>query len=192
MQLGRRSALWQSLPDHSPSLLLETEPVGSEPTVSLPKLGAFGEVIADYRTIGLSLRGHPLKFLRPQLDAHRITPSNRLPSTKDGRFLRVAGLVLMRQRPSTAKGITFVTLEDETGIVNLIVRPEVWERHHQAAHTATMLLAHGILQRHDSVIHVLVNRLEDLSRTGSNRNRVATFAERSRENPRTVAQALVA
>ncbi|MBM3970902.1 MAG: error-prone DNA polymerase [Planctomycetes bacterium] len=164
LQLGRRSALWQSLPDHSPSLLLETEPVGSEPTVSLPKLGAFGEVVADYRTIGLSLRGHPLKFLRPQLDARRITPSNRLPSTKDGRFLRVAGLVLMRQRPSTAKGITFVTLEDETGIVNLIVRPEVWERHHQAAHTATMLLAHGILQRHDSVIHVLVNRLEDLSR----------------------------
>ncbi len=163
LQLGRRSALWQSLPDHSPMPLLEVEPAGSETAVALPQLGAFGEVVADYQTIGLSLRGHPLKFLRPQLDARRITPSNRLPSTQDGRFLRVAGLVLMRQRPSTAKGITFVTLEDETGIVNLIVRPEVWERHHQAARAATVLLAHGILQRHDSVVHVLVNRLEDLS-----------------------------
>ena len=163
LQLGRRSALWQSLPDHSPTPLLETEPVGGEPAVSLPKLGAFGEVVADYRTTGLSLRAHPLKFLRPQLDERRITPARRLSATRDGGFLRVAGLVLMRQRPSTANGITFVTLEDETGIVNLIVRPEVWERHHQAARAATVLLAHGILQRHDSVIHVLVNRLEDLS-----------------------------
>ncbi len=187
LRIGRRSALWQSLPDHSPTPLHCPEnqirrealaPVratqtgasalrlkcGTEPDVSLPVLGAFGEVVADYRTTGLSLRAHPLKFLRPQLDQRRITPARRLSSTRDGGFLRVAGLVLMRQRPSTANGITFVTLEDETGIVNLIVRPEVWERHHQAARAATVLLAHGILQRHDSVIHVLVNRLEDLSR----------------------------
>ena len=163
LQLGRRSALWQSLPDHTPTPLLETESAGTEPAVSLPTLGAFGEVIADYRTTGLSLRAHPLKFLRPQLDTRRITPAKGLSGTRDGRFLRVAGLVLMRQRPSTAKGITFVTLEDETGTVNLIVRPEVWERHHQVARTATVLLAHGILQRHESIIHVLVNRLEDLS-----------------------------
>ena len=163
LRLGRRSALWQSLPDHTPTPLLEVEPPGSEPVVALPTLGAFGEVVADYRTTGLSLKAHPLKFLRPQLDQRRITPAWRLASTKDGRFLRVAGLVLVRQRPSTAKGITFVTLEDETGVVNLIVRPEVWERHHQAARAATVLLAHGILQSQDSVIHVLVNRLEDLS-----------------------------
>ena len=163
LRLGRRSALWQSLPDHTPTPLLEVEPAGSEPAVALPTLGAFGEVVADYRTTGLSLKAHPLKFLRPQLDQRRITPAWRLASTKDGRFLRVAGLVLVRQRPSTAKGITFVTLEDETGVINLIVRPEVWERHHQAARAATVLLAHGILQSQDSVIHVLVNRLEDLS-----------------------------
>ena len=163
LQLGRRSALWQSLPDHTPTPLLETESAETEPAVSLPTLGAFGEVIADYRTTGLSLRAHPLKFLRPQLDARRITPAQGLSGTRDGRFLRVAGLVLVRQRPSTAKGITFVTLEDETGTVNLIVRPEVWEQHHQVARTATVLLAHGILQRHESIIHVLVSRLEDLS-----------------------------
>ena len=163
LRIGRRSALWQSLPDHTPTPLLEVEPAGSEPAVALPTLGAFGEVVADYRSTGLSLKAHPLKFLRPQLDQRRITPAWRLASTKDGRFLRVAGLVLVRQRPSTAKGITFVTLEDETGVINLIVRPDVWERHHQAARAATVLLAHGILQSQDSVIHVLVNRLEDLS-----------------------------
>ena len=101
--------------------------------------------------------------LRP-LNCERITPAWRLNSTRNGQFLRVAGLVLLRQRPSTAKGVTFVTLEDETGIVNLIVQPEVWERHHQAARAATVLLAHGVLQRHESIIHVLVGRLEDLSR----------------------------
>ncbi len=163
LRLNRRSALWQSLPDHSPSPLLNAQPVADEPAVSLPRLGAYEEVVADYRTTGLSLRGHPLKFLRPQLDARRITPAWRLASTGDGRFLRVAGLVLLRQRPSTARGITFVTLEDESGTINLIVRPDVWERHHQAARSATVLLAHGIVQRHDSNIHVLVNRLEDLS-----------------------------
>ena len=163
LRLGRRPALWQSLPDHTPTPLLEPEPAGTEPAVALPTLGAFEEVVADYRTAGLSLKAHPLKFLRPQLDQRRITPAWRLSSTKNGRFLRVAGLVLLRQRPSTANGITFVTLEDETGVVNLIVRPEVWERHHQAARAATLMLAHGILQSQDSVIHVLVNRLEDLS-----------------------------
>ncbi len=163
LRLGRRSALWQSLPDHTRTPLLEVEPAGSEPAVALPTLGAFGEVVADYRTTGLSLKAHPLKFLRPQLDQRRITPAWRLASIKDGRFLRVAGLVLVRQRPSTAKGITFVTLEDETGVINLIVRPDVWERHHQAARAATVLLAHGILQSQDSVIHVLVGRLEDIS-----------------------------
>ncbi len=163
LRLNRRSALWQSLPDHTPSPLLNAQPVADEPAVSLPKLGAFGEVAADYRTTGLSLRAHPLKFLRPQLDTRRITPAWRLVSTGNGRFLRVAGLVLLRQRPSTARGITFVTLEDESGTINLIVRPDVWERHHQAARSATVLLAHGILQRHEANIHVLVNRLEDLS-----------------------------
>lgn len=163
LRLNRRSALWQSLPDHTPTSLFDVPHVADEPAVSLSKLGVFEEVVADYRTTGLSLRAHPIKFLRPQLNARRITPAWKLSSTGDGRFLRVAGLVMLRQRPSTARGITFVTLEDETGVVNLIVRPDVWERHHQAARSATVLLAHGILQRQDSIIHVLVNRIEDLS-----------------------------
>ena len=81
----------------------------------------------------------------------------------------------MRQRPGTASGITFVTLEDETGFANLIVRPEVSERYHQAARTATALLAHGRLQRQDKVIHVLVTRLDDLS------DKLAKLENRSRD-----------
>ena len=173
--VNRRSALWQALPDHSSAPLFEAQLDEPDRTVPLPKLGAFEEVVADYRTTGMSLRGHPLKFMRPQLNARRITPACRLATTANGRFLRVAGLVLLRQRPSTAGGITFVTLEDETGTVNLIVRPEVWERHHQAARAATVLLAHGILQREDAVTHVLVGRLEDLSQE------LAEIASKSRD-----------
>jgi error-prone DNA polymerase len=76
----------------------------------------------------------------------------------------------MRQRPSTAKGITFVTLEDETGIVNLIVRPNVWARHHRVARTAVAMIAHGRLQHEHGVIHVLVSRLDDLSEQVENLN----------------------
>ena len=83
LRLGRRSALWQSLPDHTPTPLLATEPVSSEPTVALP---TFGEVVADYRTTGLSLKAHPLKFLRPQLDQRRITPARRLDLRRTAAF----------------------------------------------------------------------------------------------------------
>jgi error-prone DNA polymerase len=78
-------------------------------------------------------------------------------------LVKVAGLVLVRQRPGTANGITFVTLEDETGVANLIVRPAIWERYRRAAATATALLAHGRLERHGAVIHVLASKLEDVA-----------------------------
>jgi error-prone DNA polymerase len=104
-----------------------------------------------------------MQFHRPRLDALGIVPADRLGEHPADRHVRVAGIVLVRQRPSTAKGITFVTLEDETGTVNLIVRPDVWRRFYRAARTAAALIAHGRLQRHAEVIHVLVSKLEDLS-----------------------------
>ncbi len=82
---------------------------------------------------------------------------------KDGRFVRVAGLVLVRQRPGTAKGITFVTIEDETGTANLIVRMDVWERFYQVARTASAYIASGRLQNQQGVTHVLVSRLENMN-----------------------------
>jgi error-prone DNA polymerase len=134
-----------------------------EPPALLPLMPAEQQVLSDYNTVGLTLREHPLSFHRSDLDALQVSPARQLARLRHGRLVRVAGLVLMRQRPGTAKGITFVTLEDETGTSNLIVHQKIWQRFYQAARTATALLAHGRLQREGEVIHVLVSRLEDLT-----------------------------
>ena len=116
-----------------------------------------------YRTTGLSLQAHPISFLREDLEAMEIVPAERLKAWPNGQAVSVGGIVLVRQRPSTAKGITFVTLEDETGTINLIIRPEVWRRYRPTALGATVLVAHGNLQREGRIIHVLTTRLENLS-----------------------------
>jgi error-prone DNA polymerase len=194
LAVGRRQALWKSLPtqmvmplfegpkskaqnprsqtgqipselsDLGPwTLDLELSEAEEEPAVALPAASPLSEVVADYRAIGLSLRDHPMKFLRPALERMRVAKASDLAVLPVDRLVKVAGLTLMRQRPGTASGITFVTLEDETGFANLIVRPEIWDRYHHAARTATAMLAYGWLQRQDNVIHVLVTRLENLS-----------------------------
>jgi error-prone DNA polymerase len=160
--LDRRGALWQSLPEQKTLPLFDDIPA-DEPAVPLSALSPLEEVVADYRTQGLSLRGHPVQFMRDRLRQLRALSSTELAHRQHGEPVRVAGLVLMRQRPATASGITFVTLEDETGIVNLIVRPETWERHHQVARRAQAIMARGTVQRRDEVIHVFVERLYDLS-----------------------------
>jgi error-prone DNA polymerase len=171
LELDRRNALWNSLPvqkvmplfDGPNEAALPSATEDPEPPVALPAASPLSEVVADYRAMGLSLRDHPMKFLRSTLEKLRVAKASDLAILPVDRRVKVAGLTLMRQRPGTASGITFVTLEDETGFANLIVRPEVWERYHQAARTATALLAHGRLQRQENVIHVLVTRLDDLS-----------------------------
>lgn len=177
--LGRRGALWQSLAqDHEPEKLpllaaiAEDEP----PPLALPALAPEQEVLADYDTTGLSLKNHPMAFVRSTLNQGSVASCADLERTRDGRFIRVAGLVLVRQRPSTAKGITFVTLEDETGVANLIIRQDVWQRFRPAARTAVALLASGRLQKKGRVIHVMVSRLEDLSeQLAGMRNRSRDF-----------------
>jgi error-prone DNA polymerase len=134
-----------------------------EPAVELPAPSPLSEVVADYRSVGLSLKDHPMRFLRPMLRRLRVAKASDLAVLPVNRRVKVAGLVLLRQRPSTAKGITFVTLEDETGHANLIVKQEIWERYHHTARTAGAMIAHGRLQRQDSVIHVLATRLDNLS-----------------------------
>ncbi|MBT6153688.1 MAG: error-prone DNA polymerase [Planctomycetaceae bacterium] len=161
--LNRRAALWHSLPEQK-SLPLFDGATTEEPAVNLPSLSQKEQVVADYQTAGLSLRGHPIQFIRPLLDELQVVPSSELSHLPVDRRYRVAGLVLLRQRPSTAKGITFVTLEDETGTANLIIRQDVWERYRPIASHAGALIAHGHLQRLDEVIHLLVDRMEDLSR----------------------------
>jgi error-prone DNA polymerase len=101
--------------------------------------------------------------VRHALKKLKAVPAAELAKLPNGMNLKVAGLVLLRQRPATAKGITFVTLEDETGVVNLIVRQEVWERHRRVAKTAKIMVAHGTLQVQGEIIHVLVTKLENFS-----------------------------
>jgi error-prone DNA polymerase len=134
----------------------------------LPPMQLYEEVVADYRTAGLSLRAHPISFYRDQLEKLGITPAHKLVELPNGAPVRVAGLVLLRQRPGTAKGITFVTLEDETGTVNLVVHQHTWDRFYRVARRAPAWIAHGHIQTTDKtsatpIIHVVVSRLEALA-----------------------------
>jgi error-prone DNA polymerase len=167
LALDRRGALWHALGQHReeplPLFARLESPEPERRPAKLPPLAAHEEVLADYRTAGLSLKGHPLAFLRPRLDELKVTRAQELATVRNGRWLRVAGLVLVRQRPGSARGITFVTLEDETGVANLVVQQAIWERYHRVASAAVALVAHGRLERQGQVIHVLVSRLEDLA-----------------------------
>jgi error-prone DNA polymerase len=158
--------MWHALSQdkRTTSLPLFAASDADEPTpAALPQMSMSEQVIADYQTVGMSLRAHPVSFHRTCLDRLGVVPARRLSRVRNGRMVRVAGLVLVRQRPSTAKGITFVTLEDETGVANLVVRQDVWTRFHRVARTATAMVAHGRLQSKQGVIHVLVTKLEDMS-----------------------------
>ncbi len=163
LRLNRRAALWQSMPQGKP-LPLFNDLATEEQMPALPAMAPLQEVLADYGSAGLSLRQHPMTFLRSRLEELHVVPAEGLAALPVDCKVKVAGVVLLRQRPSTANGITFVTLEDETGMANLIIRQNIWERDRRAARTATVMLAHGYLQKEAGVIHILVSRLEDLSR----------------------------
>jgi error-prone DNA polymerase len=117
----------------------------------------------DYQTAGLSLKRHPVALVRADLQALNVTPAEQIRQMSQGHWVRVAGLVLIRQRPATASGIVFQTLEDETGIVNLIIRPNIYDKYRSAARIAGLLQADGYLERQGEVIHIMVWRLRDLS-----------------------------
>jgi error-prone DNA polymerase len=133
-----------------------------EETPPLPSLSPEEQVFADYRAAGLSLKGHPLEFYREQLNQLGVTPIERLEKLPHNRIVRVAGLVLLRQRPSTAKGVTFVTLEDETGAANLVLFHQIWRQFYRIVRAAPAWIAQGRLEREGQVTHVIVSRVEDL------------------------------
>jgi error-prone DNA polymerase len=165
---GRRHALWQALAQEKKRRVMPLfeEKNGSEPA-ALPAMPLNEQVVADYRTTGLSLRAHPISFYRQQLDRMGITPARRLIELPNDAPVRVAGLVVLRQRPGTAKGITFVTLEDETGSMNLVVHQQTWDRFYRVARRAPAWIAHGRIQTAPQsavpIIHVVVERLEALA-----------------------------
>jgi error-prone DNA polymerase len=120
------------------------------------------EVMTDYATAGLSLKRHPVSFVRGELMRKGIITAAQLAQRQSG-WVSVAGIVFIRQRPGTASGIVFVTLEDETGVANLIIRPDVFDRFSLAARKASLLQAEGRIQREGQVIHIMTYRLSDLT-----------------------------
>ncbi|NJO67498.1 MAG: DNA polymerase-like protein [Rhodospirillales bacterium] len=124
---------------------------------------AGSEVVEDYASIGLSLRRHPVDFLRGELRHRRFAPLEALQTARDGLWLSVAGLVLVRQKPGSAKGVMFLTIEDETGHANLVIWPKLFDQQRRLILTAGMLGCHGRVQREGEVIHLIAETLTDLT-----------------------------
>ena len=167
MGLSRRQALWavkalgpEPLPLFAAAF---EEEQGNEPEVRLPAIGLGEQVIDDYASLRLSLKAHPLCFLRQGLAERGAVPNERLKTLADGARVTLAGLVLARQRPGTAKGVIFATLEDETGIANIIVWPPVYERYRRVVLGARLIMVRGKLQREGIVIHIIADKLVDLT-----------------------------
>jgi error-prone DNA polymerase len=160
--LDRRQALWKvrGVAASAPVPLLADLP-DTEPSMPLPLMALSEHVVADYQTTRLSLKEHPMSFLRERLAAERVLDCRRFEALDDGRSARVAGVVLVRQRPG--KGLVcFVTLEDETGVANLVILPKVFDRYRRAIMTSRLLLAEGRMQKSpEGVAHLQVYRLTD-------------------------------
>jgi error-prone DNA polymerase len=163
--LSRRQAVWQTLElkDDDAPLFDSIHHSSLIPQPSLPTMPLGQEVMTDYATTTLSLKKHPVSLVRPHLKSLKIVTAAEVANLPAGRWVKVAGLVLIRQRPGTASGIVFETLEDEAGIVNLIVRPDVFDRYHSAARHAGLLQADGYVERQGQVVHIMAKRLFDLS-----------------------------
>ena len=159
---NRREAQWQSalLPAAG---LLRGAPIRETTRPTLPAMSESEHIVNDYRTLGLTLGRHPLALLRHLLAARRFVPADELRAHwPDRRLARACGLVTSRQRPGTAHGTIFVTLEDETGYVNVIVRPELAERQHAELTASNLLGVYGVWQRHEEVRHLIAQRLVNL------------------------------
>jgi error-prone DNA polymerase len=162
--LDRRQALWQILALDDQTLPLFDELDVAETHAALPAVPLDEQVVHDYDATGLSLAAHPIGLVRAALREQKVGTAKEVAAARSGARVSVAGLVTHRQRPGTAQGIVFITLEDETGHANLIVRPEVWEKYRAIGRTKIALVATGRVERVGRVVHVQVSRLADLSR----------------------------
>jgi error-prone DNA polymerase len=166
--IDRRQALWQvrglgeaPLPLFAAADAREAS-LTPEPKVALIAMTEGREVVEDYRSVQLSLRAHPVAFLRPQLERRGIVTCADLRRIKDGRKVEVAGIILVRQRPGSTN-VTFITIEDETGVANAIVWQQKFEAHRRIILSAAMIAIKGTLQREGEVIHVIADRIEDMT-----------------------------
>ena len=170
IELSRREGLWASrgIARARPAPLFAAagmEEADGPPPSALPRPPLSEEVVHDYETLRLSLKGHPVSFLRERLTARGATPARAIAGIPDGRRVKVGGVVLVRQRPGSSKGVVFITLEDETGVANIVVWPKVFDTFRPVIMGARMMLIEGRLQRatdsEGEVIHLVAERLED-------------------------------
>jgi error-prone DNA polymerase len=180
--MDRRQALWavkglsgEIRAEAEAPLLARGRP--KEVQVELPLMSPAQHVAEDYRTTSLSLKAHPIGFFRAELDRLGVVPAERLKTMRDRRRLAVGGLVLVRQRPGTAKGVVFLTLEDETGIANIVVWRDAFEANRRLVMGASFLVVRGQLQREGDVIHLVAEQFTDLSQ------RLSEMREEDRPTP---------
>jgi error-prone DNA polymerase len=161
---SRRQAYWSALSQHdNPGATPLLDNVGnSEPHIVWPSRPVWQEVCEDYEVTGLTLRAHPMSFLRERLNKQRCVSASDLENNPADRMVKIAGIVTGRQRPFTAKGVTFATLEDETGFANLIIFKPVWKSFRRVFRHSNLWMVMGKLQRESGVIHILVKRAIDL------------------------------
>ncbi|PTT02479.1 error-prone DNA polymerase [Pedobacter sp. HMWF019] len=182
--LDRRKALWEvSALQDMPTEIFKGQPSESvlETQVELPLMSQGEHVVQDYATVGLSLKAHPVSFVRSQLDMLRILSTNVINNdTQNGQLIKVAGLVLVRQRPGTAEGVCFITIEDETGFTNLVVFEKLFEKYRKEILHSKLLMVEGRLQREGLVVHVIVSKCVDLTKL------LGKLVQREQEDPKDV------
>jgi error-prone DNA polymerase len=166
MELDRRQALWDVSTKDKPMAVFTDQPSKGveEEKVSLPQMSMPEHVAQDYASTSLSIKAHPVSFVRQDLNQLKVTSCADLAKAKDGDLVKVSGLILVRQRPGTASGICFITLEDETGQANLVVFQGLFNEYRKEILQSTLLMVEGKLQIEGEVIHVIVRRCFNLNR----------------------------
>ncbi len=164
MGLDRRQAMWdaRALKDAPDLPLFATgQDEGTEVMFLLPQMPTCEHVVADYQTLRLSLKAHPMSFLRASMTRQGYSSANDLKHMRNGQKISMAGMVLIRQRPGTAKGVCFITIEDEVGVANLVVWSKVMANYRKVVMRARVIDVRGVVQREGDVIHIIVNHLAD-------------------------------
>ncbi|MDQ6814660.1 MAG: OB-fold nucleic acid binding domain-containing protein, partial [Bacteroidota bacterium] len=166
IHLDRRQALWEVSAKDKPVAMFAKQPFADENSenICLPAMSTAEHVVHDYASMALSLKAHPVSFVRDKLQQLRILSTSQLAAANSGQAVKVAGLVLVRQRPGTAGGICFMTIEDETGVANLVIFQNLFDEFRKEVLQSRLIMVEGHLQVQGEVIHVIVHRCHDFSK----------------------------
>jgi len=189
--LDRRQALWEvraiskARREKGQISLFDwtgTPEIGDEVEVNLPEMPLAQHVVNDYQTTRLSLKAHPMSFLRATFEREKIVTCAALEEMRDGAPIKAGGIILIRQRPGSAKGVVFLTIEDETGTANIVIWPKVMEAYRKEIMSARIVLIKGRIQRTKEIIHIVAQKLEDRSHWLELLSEEMQLAMKEREN----------